>query len=118
MSKELIERLEDLSGADRRFDGDIFKASYPDRDWHEFEDGWCARDPVDTCAFDVAPAYTASVDAALTLVPQGWDYCIYGGDRWDQIECQLFEEGKHISALGSTLALAIVIAALRARIDQ
>lgn len=58
--KALIARLEALDGPDREVDAEIEarrlgkKKAYP-------------------ADFEHAPHYTASIDAALTLVPGGWD---------------------------------------------
>lgn len=68
----LAERVERATGADRELDGDIF----------------CALGLAQLIegAFDAyrAPAYTASLDAALTLVPEGWS-----------IQMLLSENGKY-----------------------
>lgn len=132
MANELIAKLEAATGPDRALDGEIFKACYPNRDWLEFADGWCARDPDDGCAFDVAPKYSASIDAALTLVPEGWGGSIHFSE--DRPDCELHctvslgrsyptnanayagKSGK--DATRASVALAICIAALRAKDSQ
>ena len=57
MTSELIERLEKATGPDRELDHAIL----------------CMIDPrvKGTCPMHYDPHYTASIDAALTLVPEG-----------------------------------------------
>ncbi|KKN17818.1 hypothetical protein LCGC14_0962000 [marine sediment metagenome] len=68
--------------------------------------------------------YTTSLDAALTLVPEGWDWEIadYGGDQdspravlWHGIPAEHVDDVKHHGAFGWTPALALCIASLKAR---
>jgi hypothetical protein len=63
------------------------------------------------------PGYTASIDAALTLVPEGWVWkcqdkpavaCV-ADSKWAQKEIY------QLKGISSTPALALCIAALRAR---
>lgn len=54
---------------------------------------------------DITPRYTASIDAALTLVPEGCGFVLMG--------CAA-KVGREI-AKGATPAIALCIAALRAR---
>lgn len=72
------------------------------------------------------PRYTASIDAALTLVPEGWRWQAgrYSIDA-DHCRCELAEIGQvggfgmgikvRVQAAGKTVPLAICIAALKAR---
>lgn len=118
----LSERVERLTGADRGIDGLIFKAMFPERDWHEFENGWASRCPIDNVAFDTAPAYTAIIDAAMTLVPEGCLWTV-GSEPWDapRARCYLVEglmnmpDGYGDLVSAATPALALCAAALRAR---
>lgn len=68
--------------------------------------------------------YTTSLDAALTLVPEGWKWEIanHAGDDdgpraalWWGIPAEHNDEIKQIGAHGNTPALALCIAALKAR---
>ena len=60
--------------------------------------------------------YTASLDAAVTLVPEGWDFCISKG--WDE-ECAVSlapaNKVTEVISTSTTPALALCAAALRAR---
>ena len=73
---KLSARIEAAVGPNRELDGLIFKAIFPDRDWVQFDDCWGARCEDDGCVFDMPFHYTASVDAALMLVPDGWNYML------------------------------------------
>ena len=62
-------------------------------------------------------SYTTSIDAALTLVPEGWSYMIEGGLSTQSPSAYLrppsqpgFDQG-----IAGTPALALCIAALKAR---
>jgi hypothetical protein len=115
---ELIDRVVAATGPERRIDAaicriiDLPKCEYPDclpdvmvRILDRVESG--GDDPE-------VPAYTGSLDAALTLLPEGWEWelsWIYGracaklGDPLLSIDCD-----------GSTPALALVAACLKARL--
>lgn len=69
MSTDLIARLEKLSGPDREFDGDLMAHLLG------WDDG---RTPAATLKYAKleAPAYTASIDAALTAGEPSWEYSI------------------------------------------
>jgi len=85
----LAERCEQASGPDRELDGEIARAL----GWTDvhvsvlnplFQVG---RPPGVTGWRDPVPAFTASLDAALTLVPEGWrvngaDWSILGQYSW------------------------------------
>jgi hypothetical protein len=67
---ELIERLEKATGADDKLNRDI--ASACGITWSSDEDG-------NFGGYNIAPRrinFTGSIDAALTLVPEGWDATI------------------------------------------
>ena len=59
------------------------------------------------------PAYTASLDAAMTLVPEGRWWSVNGGNRADVWASGYIDERWHATA--ATPALALTAAALRAR---
>jgi hypothetical protein len=69
------------------------------------------------------PAYTASLDAAMTLVPEGWEVALYWGMSGFKPEAQLERDElrlknpgfEPISGTAETIALALCAAALRAR---
>ena len=73
----LIARLEEATEESRELDGLIFRATHQDQEpahWDKYgaEDAWCHQDPDDKIAWETPPHYTTSLDAALTLVPEGW----------------------------------------------
>lgn len=133
MIAELIAKLETLSGPDRETDGLIFKAvTEPGDHWHQFDVGddigeqslspvWYRRDPDDESAYEAPPFYTESIDAALTLVPEGREWRV---DRrhskgMHPAYASIWASGArdidfHANAHAKTPAIAICIASLRA----
>ena len=125
--QEIIERLEKATGPDRWLDADIHRTVTPGMadTITDFSKGWCIGGNHVTPV--KAPAYTASLDAALSLVPEGWLWGVNtfpanevfspGGaqafvhhpDWGDDVELGY----EHAEA--KTPALALVIAALKAR---
>lgn len=111
--KELIEALERATGGDRELDVKIHTTVLDDAPYS-------------------VPAYTSSIDAALTLVPEGWQW----GKRYDAdgtfMECyppDYLETVAYKGALGDTRTycgtrslredpIALCLAALRAREEQ
>jgi hypothetical protein len=61
MTAELIARLEAATAPDRELDADIWETL-----------GNRARGATTRRVFDATPKFTASIDAAVTLVPKGW----------------------------------------------
>lgn len=133
--KDLIEMLEKATGPDR----DIDLACHillSGRKW-EFSQAWLNnRDIIHTAVTDedredmevwgtlphvrMLPRYTASLDAALTLVPSGHEW--RAGDdlenrsAWASISDDVWDEANgEIIAIGKTPAIALCIAALKAR---
>lgn len=118
----LIARLEQASEPDRDLDQAIFLVLHP---------GW-ARKPWKkgarrTCWFDEKGErqwyndddreYTRSVDDALTLVPEGWLWTWSGHEATVEKNSGRFlvEGDKEFYGRGHSPAIAICIAALRAR---
>lgn len=102
---QLIERLEGAAGPSRELDRAIYDAVE-----------WLQRPE------DEPPAYTASVDAALTLVPEGWTAleCRSHGNfaRWTVEISRIDNTGNYEEAqIGrhATWPIALTIAALKAR---
>lgn len=97
---ELIERVEKADGEDRDLNGDIAVMM-----------GLYARRPV----VAVPPSYTASIDAALTLLPDGYDWIIgdvngqYGGTPYACV-------GDTTQHFAATTVLALTAACLKARL--
>lgn len=119
----LIKRLEAATGPDRELDARIW-CEVSGEIFDYFEDGflnfrrkdggfWIRPAGPDTGI----PAYTASIDAALTLVPEGWrstDVHQYNDDFW---HWSLWRVGKRVDGNHKTPAIAICIAALKVRED-
>lgn len=96
---DLIQRIEAAEGADRALDYDIAHLT-----GDHFRNG------------GKAPAYTASIDAALTLVPEGYDWSLdnFDGDR-GRPHAWVCKDGPFYNATAATPALALCAAALRAK---
>lgn len=68
---------------------------------------------------ECAAHYTTSLDAALTLVPEGWAYILYGEAYGDEPCAELYKpqhppKGIQHRKRAATPALALCIAALKA----
>jgi hypothetical protein len=98
---ELAERCEAATDADIELDLDITKAL-----------GLAGRSALTLTRF------TASIDAALTLVPEGWDRQVAYWARTGLARAWLVRDGKTTEGNAKTEALAICAAALRARTTQ
>jgi len=95
----LIERIEKSEGADREIDRQIGLA----------------------VSVQPAPAYTASIDAAMTLVPEGWSFEVRSSGTGDPGQASVWNpmrapghEEYRVSNF-ATPALALCAAALKAR---
>jgi hypothetical protein len=154
---ELIERLGKASGPDRDIDLAINVALWPDGDiakltlnhprgfsgqegmawdfWHSGSIVFEKRAADGTCPYNGGyplPAYTASIDAAVTLVPDGHKLAsiVRGYSVEDPDECWYvvllkagggvpsFREVGRTEACGETIATALCIAALMARQER
>jgi hypothetical protein len=122
----LAERCEAATGPDREVDAAIATAlGLP----HGRETGWCNKENGDYYVIDeCAKIYTASLDAAMTLVPEGCSFRLYS--HGDENHADVFQLGE-ITDNGVTLdrittelgeaemcktpALAVCVAALYAR---
>ena len=131
----LAERVEALTGPDRLTDANIHWRIVPD-DFEADEDctdqtycyarpGWTLN-RADHYFLDTIPVprYTASLDAALSLVPEGWHYTARQGPSGQPHQWQLLNIGEtdqrytEVSAKAKKPALALVAAALRARAQE
>lgn len=135
--EELIARLEKLSGPDRAIDAAIWelvdpeafavtkshRRAFTNRDWTPEEQ---TREATSK-AREYAPYYTASIDAALTLVPDGFSYHINFGRHIGGASCWLCPEGPDSGGVAdprsadgnhSHAAIALCIAALRSRASK
>lgn len=102
---ELAERVEAATGPDRELDRDIASAvhlkqlTYSSPEW--------IKDP----------EFTASIDAAMTLVPEGWTRTVkwsVENEGYALVYDPAVPDDSSIYALGKTAALALCAAALRA----
>jgi hypothetical protein len=125
MASELLalaERIEKATGPDRWLESEIWRVvnGWPEEDGERFEDRttapapWWRRDPNDRVAFECAPEFTASIDAALTLVPQGWRFSVDNLNRAGPLAICEPDRGAYVRAEATTPALALCAAALRA----
>lgn len=123
MLEELAERIEKLDGPDREVDAEIAVSVLGmERDGPMFfgkdEDFVLERDYYSLeGSHRELPAFTASLDAAMTLVPEGWDF---RAERFDAKKAcaAVWLRGWHddtkLDTEASTPALALCAAALRA----
>jgi hypothetical protein len=124
---DLISRLDALTGPDPKIDAEI--CPYPvKRNEHPdiLKDGdWLYELPQHHGrAWDYVPRYTASIDAALTLVPNGWHPVIDYRDKLDGSSsvvlyefpqpCRRIPEAP-FSIIKTSAAIALLIAILIAR---
>lgn len=113
---DLITRVEAATGADRELD-DAIEAEIGD--WINLG-GWQrkhkATGVVESYSYRQAPAYTASLDAAMSLVPEGWCFTIGQSVGFSAV-ADLWIAGKvpGIHQAADTPAIALTAAALRAR---
>ena len=63
---------------------------------------------------DFVPRYTASLDAAMTLVPEGWSKSVMDADNGDAL-AELWTYTANAETRAKTWPLALCAAALRAR---
>lgn len=117
---ELAERVEALDGPDREVDCLIGVAigwfiTEPNEGWPDRLDYIDIRGIWKTTAnfAELVPQFTRSLDAAVTLVPEGWQYCITESRGCWVRECDQFPTIHGQAA--ATPALSLTAAALRAR---
>jgi len=124
----LIERLENLEAPDRALDAEIaceirypdLRPAHPD-DHQEHQRGyppspgdiWCPT------GFLMAPAYTSSMDDAASLIPPDHDWSLFSDNGENLAGCMpASEQGCDLSnCRGATPAIALSIAAIKARIE-
>ncbi|MCA3700607.1 MAG: hypothetical protein IOB84_12595 [Brevundimonas sp.] len=115
MLADLIARLEAATGPDRTLD------AYTKAAVEGFDPIGKTRTEVKMFtgpAHELVLEYTVSIDAALTLVPEGADVEVYFSprERPHRRGCVVLTIGRQVyEASAVTPALAVVIAALRAR---
>lgn len=125
---DLIARLEAASGPDRELDHLIAEATFPllaDYVRKPTRYGWWSDAPKVAGAYSIAPAdeYTSSIDAALMLVPEGWllenisDQAAgtVGAMKAIGAFAEVCDGDRVEKTFGATRAIAVCIAALKAR---
>lgn len=129
--RELAERVEALEGPSREVDADVFKAigapcpfQFMNKlialEYNDVEQAYFARVSDDMRVRYAPPAYTADLNAAMSLVPEGWETAIYLGGPNTNVQMETEEMRQTcidfypIEATAATPALALVAAALRA----
>lgn len=126
---EIIAALVKATGPSRELEVEIFTISGHVNEAHCKE--WCRQDGRTDLTRERyiaawAPNYTASIDAALTLVPEGFAWMIAHSNKENvaRARCNLASiRLDHVSQIGepagraeaATPAIALCIAALRAR---
>ena len=121
----LIERLEMATGPSRDLDGQIWKIADPEAferncGFRGMKYAGHVHTPAEkkahvlNAAAKFSPAYTKSLDTALTLVPEDRVWSVSKIVRAEGYVAVLDNDGK--SHKGSTPALALCIASLRARL--
>lgn len=120
----LAARVEALTGPDREVDAEIAVASkaVPYDMEPAFGAGWW-RGIYDNRHWQ-APEYTASIDAAMTLVPEGWEAAIYSAPVGSDLNANVQIETEQmrqrpdfypLESIAKSPALALCAAALRAK---
>jgi hypothetical protein len=123
--EELAKRCEAGTGPDRELDTAIeqalpcshaFEQAHPGKNLSQWNEAAFAFYRVGDEGRDyISPSYTVSIDAAMTLVPEGWRRWIYDADDGRCI-CRLEQpDGKEVGANGVSWPLAICAAALRSQ---
>ena len=114
----LASRVEAATGAGHNIDIEIFKLTDP----HQYEARLCAvrngpmgprLGPADWDGYIQRPAYTASLDAAMLLVPSG-DAMGFKRAPCQRSHAMLATIGEEYNASGATTALAMTAVCLRA----
>lgn len=98
----LAERVEAATGADRGLDSEIHHA---------------VLNGVGVGSYGAQPAYTASLDAAMSLVPSGWSFMVDSAENRLHAQAKLgrsYPTNANAYAEASTPPLALTAASLRA----
>lgn len=117
MSKllDLAERCEQATGPDRELDSLIAEACGVEvKRRPKYRRGhYIGGQPVQTGWKEDPPKFTASLDAAMTLVPEGWRKRMLDSDEWRCI-CEVWNDDtdEEIGVQAATWPLALCAAAL------
>lgn len=121
--QDLIARLEAATGPDRELDVKIIEAINPGSRWEPYSPKARIKWLMDesgqrTICYgkDRIPNYTTSIDAALTLVPEGMGWEVGFGRYVPHIGTVWTGKGKCVGECDSNRAIALCIAALKARL--
>ena len=113
---DLIKRLEALEAPCRDCDVEIARLKYGRDAVRRGGVGWSNDAIIVPCypGWKIMPAYTASIDAAMTLVPEGWLWSLFGPDNQ---ACLVNPDNPSQASTcdAATPAIALCIAALRAQ---
>ena len=115
----LADRCEGATGPDRELDVTILTTVMGYRDVHGdgrmFDRGNDGYWWVDDCSIQQLPSPTASLDAAMTLIPESFDWMLGRTNDGLTIHAEVGGRGDQFMRFGETPALALCAAALRAR---
>ncbi|MFN8996547.1 MAG: hypothetical protein ACK5X3_23185 [Pseudomonadota bacterium] len=110
----LLARVLEGTGPDRELDGDLAEAlQVGGNPWKHEGDGW-----ISVHGFGCQAAmFTRSLDAALTLVPDGWTWARFHSGVF---ECAMLDDRRALFKRGdaATPARALIAACLKARMAQ
>lgn len=124
---ELAERCEKATGPDREIDGDIAAALSLQPEWATVRSSrqpelFSDTGPGLRARTWVAPKFTASLDAALSLAPEGWAWmhgCAPGEAFFASLAVMDDDlRAPEVDVTAATAPLALCAAALRARAGQ
>ena len=124
---DLAERVEAATGPDRELDAliEIEVVGFPERAFQQ-KNAMRPRGaaPIDRMEWLMSWGvlrFTASIDAAITLIPEGWVRAVDATAPEMGIDVELWPEGQsqeHVKGTNEREALATCAAALRARSSQ
>ena len=129
--ESLFARVLEGTGPDRELDADI-EACLTGRVTHPRAPGWTFEAQntelklarlvdirIISRASRPTPPYTASLDAALKLVPDGWLYEIYSGNNedWAEVKLTPYRAGPCFETCATTPACALIAACIKARME-
>jgi hypothetical protein len=117
----LAKRVEAATGADRELDKDIGEALGAICEWIDWPDRPQKVLSICNSITRELPAFTASLDSAASLVPEGWAYCVDSNDGgyatvFPRRELGYLPTDPYADA--ATPALALTAAALRAKAQE
>lgn len=117
---DLIQRIEAAEGADRAIDEAIQCALVSaEIEWSNIRQCNIYHKDGRWISIGEIKPYTASIDAVLTLVPEGYDWSLdnFDGDQ-GRPHAWVCKDGPFYNATAATSALALCAAALKAHIKR